>query len=499
MTTAIANPEMGMELAPSGLFMPVGAMEAQDSPLSYTAHERSVMAKWEAEGRVPASTEAQDIVTGAQAEDLEQHYSMEETASDLAVASEAQPEDAEEAKSGFFSGLREKTSNFVKKHPKIAKAAVAAGAVTALVAASPATEVADAAPAHTWSVLGGDPLVNGGVHSKKGVDNLLHSKKGVRVMHGEGFNNLEIEALQTAADERDIRECELKTGDHFKYMAFGQHGEVEGNVTYTSYDAPAYCIDVKVPENGKIKTINVKIPKKCANIALYNEFETPVRHPHHPKPHHPKKVAPVFVAKDAIAANGQPLKYVPSDTFEFFGSCIRNGRKVTKDMILNEGPNQDPQFLLKCDVGKKVTVKEMPTHGPDQWKSLSNNVQHQTVKRKGNLFAFKDQEVQAQTPPPPPQTPPEQPPTTPPVCTDTQPAVNCYPKDGTPGAGTGIPTQPGGPGSPGDPSPSPNTVACYDPATSTDGDMNPATEGALMWGTAADQNDYCIGQADPAN
>ena len=102
------------------------------------------------------------------------------------------------------------------------------------------------------------------------------------------------------------------------------------------------------------------------------------------------------------------------------------------------------------------------------------------------MFTFKDKEV------------PETPPTTTPTCEDTQPAVNCAPKDGTQGPGTGTPGQPGGPGAGGEPSPSPNTVACYDPNTITDGDMNPNTEGATMWGTAADQNDYCIGPADPA-
>lgn len=68
------------------------------------------------------------------------------------------------------------------------------------------------------------------------------------------------------------------------------------------------------------------------------------------------------------------------------------------------------------------------------------------------------------------------------------------PKDGSQGPGT--PND--GPGSGGTGNTSQNTVACYDIATSTDGDMNPATEGAPMWGTAKDQNDNCIGPATAA-
>jgi hypothetical protein len=88
--------------------------------------------------------------------------------------------------------------------------------------------------------------------------------------------------------------------------------------------------------------------------------------------------------------------------------------------------------------------------------------------------------------------------TTPGTTPEIPPESQIPPKDGTPGAGEGTPGQPGGGGSGGDGNTSPNSVACYDPYTQGDGDQNPNTGGAPMWGTGKDQYDGCIGPAEPA-
>jgi hypothetical protein len=227
----------------------------------------------------------------------------------------------------------------------------------------------------------------------------------------------------------------------------------------------------------------MKVPKKCANIAEITESSKPVPH-HPPKKHHPKKLAPVFVAKEALTENGDLMKHAPSDTFHALVKCRKYGKMVTNNVTINMGPHGEPVFALKCNVGTKVTGKELATTGPDEWVTLNNVFQKQTVRRKGNLFTWKDQEVGK-----PAHTP---------TCEETQPAEVCHPKDGTQGPGAGTPGQPGGPGAGGQPNPSQNSIACYDIATSTDGDMNPDTEGAPMWGTAKDQNDNCVGPATAA-
>lgn len=71
-------------------------------------------------------------------------------------------------------------------------------------------------------------------------------------------------------------------------------------------------------------------------------------------------------------------------------------------------------------------------------------------------------------------------------------------KVGIDGPGSGNGGQEGGTGSGGSGNTSPNSIACYDTATQNDGDQNPNTAGAPMWGTAKDQFDNCVGPAEPA-
>jgi hypothetical protein len=77
-----------------------------------------------------------------------------------------------------------------------------------------------------------------------------------------------------------------------------------------------------------------------------------------------------------------------------------------------------------------------------------------------------------------------------------QPPVVVPPKNGTEGPGAGTPGQPGGPGAGGQPGNTTTGETCRDPADSTDGDMNPSTQGNIMSGTP-DQFGYCVGQAQP--
>jgi hypothetical protein len=258
---------------------------------------------------------------------------------------------------------------------------------------------------HTWSVLGGDPLVPGGVHSRSQLKSLFESPKGRSVLSGEGLSSSDISAVENAISHNKETDCTLNTGDHFIAMGFGQFGEVETDVNYVAGSAPAYCLDVR---NGN-KEIFMKIPQKCANIALEREVV------HKPKKHPKQKTAEVQVVKIAEDDQGHQLPATPTGTFDFEIKCKDGSKKIDHKIVYN----QTPQPLAQCNVGSKVEVDELsPLSANEQWKMLSNADQHQTVSFKGNKFVFKDQEVTPPVPvtPPTPQTPPAPtPPQTPPV------------------------------------------------------------------------------------
>lgn len=80
---------------------------------------------------------------------------------------------------------------------------------------------------------------------------------------------------------------------------------------------------------------------------------------------------------------------------------------------------------------------------------------------------------------------------------ENPPVVIVPPKDGTQGVGTTVPGPIGGEGAGGVPGNTEEGTLCYDAADLVNGDLDPATEGGVLWGTSKDQNDYCVGAAKP--
>ena len=146
-----------------------------------------------------------------------------------------------------------------------------------------------------WTVLGGDPLINGGVHSISQAEGLIDSNLGHQVLQREGLSSSEIQAVQTDARKNQVRGCTMNFGEKFIAMVFGPGGnEIDYNVAFADprfkNGAPAYCVDAKIVNttksekfiknqagavteeviniDQKIDQIDILIPQKCGNIAL---------------------------------------------------------------------------------------------------------------------------------------------------------------------------------------------------------------------------------------
>jgi hypothetical protein len=311
----------------------------------------------------------------------------------LAQATMEQP--APEA-AGFMNRIYEAA----REHPLIAKLAVGAGMLGAGGVAELA--IADAAVAQPtaemssggWTVLGGDPLVPGGVHSRSEFVNVVTSGKGQTAMKYAGLGTKERQAVTLATRKGQERSCSMPYGETFQKMSFGINGtSVDRNVTfadpnYINSPAPAFCVDAKVDVNGDGKVdevVHIKMPEKCGNVALMNR--TPVNHP---KPHHPKREAPVSVVKVAKDSTGAQIP-TPTGEFRFFAKCEDGNDQVKTTAIYNQAVQR---LIDQCNVGSTVTVKELsPVANPNDWKFITPQVQKQAVRAKGNKFVFVDKEV----------------------------------------------------------------------------------------------------------
>ena len=201
-----------------------------------------------------------------------------------------------------------------------------------------------------WTNLGGDPVAPNGAWTRGQFKHVMLSKHGRDALRSDGFNKKQVQGIESTVRKGDFRSCKMYYGEHFKKMAYHNGQKAEGNTVfldprYKNHAAPAWCVDAKVDLNGDHKpdeVVHLKVPKKCANAGLKSISR--IHHPHHPK-HHPKKHAPVFVAKDALAENGQPLNHVPSDTFHALVKCVFNGKKVSNDLTINMGPHDSKRYL----------------------------------------------------------------------------------------------------------------------------------------------------------
>lgn len=240
----------------------------------------------------------------------------------------------------------------VRKGAAVAVGSLAIGATAEMVlpaaaSASPAAVKKNqkAAPT-TWSRLGGDSFIRGGVQTKHAFVRMITSKKGHKALRLQGLNTTEIKALDMAARKGEAYKCGLKYGEKFASMVFGINGTaIDRNVTfkdrhYKHKAAPAWCLDGKVRDkNGKvIEIVQTKTPRKCGNPAVKGIV---VRVPVTPKAPAPKPKAP-----EAPAPCAGDTTNVNIGTAAQGGNCSIN--TVVQNCVANNSP------------GAEVCVTEQP-------------------------------------------------------------------------------------------------------------------------------------------
>jgi len=187
-----------------------------------------------------------------------------------------------------------------------------------------------------WTVLGGDPLVSGGIHSRHDFVRLITSTKGKDAMQLEGLSAKEIAAVDQAAHQGKETTCSMPYGETFKAMVFGINGaSIDHNVTfldprYKGNPAPAYCLDAPVRDkHGKVtEVVHMKAPDLCANLSLVNRtYPKPAPKPHHkhqkpPTPHTP--VTPPTPPTPAVNCSGNTTNTAIGNTGVQSGNCSVN-------------------------------------------------------------------------------------------------------------------------------------------------------------------------------
>jgi hypothetical protein len=335
-----------------------------------------------------------------------------------------------------------------------------------------------------WSVVGGNPFKEGGVQTKSEVRVLIASSEGHTALHQMGFENNDIKALEKGT----IKSCHIAPNVVLKGMVSGGGDfEKRAKLDGKKYPdgIPAFCVTAvhTYKKHGKLvkEKDTVQIAKTCANITNAHEVVKVKKAP--------KKTAPVRVTKVAENNEGKVIP-TPTNTFEFEVECTRpNGKKVERKVMYMHAR----QMLSRlCKVGGMVSVEELPAHANEEWELISPNKPKQFARlsRKGLKFVFKNREKAPKQPQP--------------KCEDTMTPEQCHPKtDGPQGPGTGTPgntnsgSTVGGPGAGGQPGNTSEGIPCYDDASTTNGDQNPATSGETLYGKSSDQMGYCVGPAQP--
>lgn len=381
-------------------------------------------------------------------------------------------------------GILGRIESFRRDHPRVAGFVTKAAIVLAGLGAGELAMAPSAEAEFHWANVGGAPLVPGGIHSTKQADAFLKSGPGHKALHREGLNGAEINAVEQAVKTEGTHPCTIQYGEHIDSMVSADYSLAKDVVMDDPSHPggiPGFCVTGvrKFTRNGRVVTekIDEAIAGPCGNaLEVEKHFSS------RPTPQHPprrKPPVPVFGGKVFKDVAGNVIKPFPSGIVEEDLVCTRNGQ--VKDYPPRK-MMQPVEFLGKCDVGTKYTVSETVIVDPSDWVARTPTSVTRTVKpiknkhqKKRNMVSFLNQEV--------PQTPPP-------------PGGGTPPKDGTQGPGEGTPGQPGGPGAGGQPGNTGEGAPCYDDASTTNGDLNPATSGDIMYGTP-DQFGYCVGPAQP--
>jgi hypothetical protein len=148
--------------------------------------------------------------------------------------------------------------------------------------------------ASAWTVLGGQPLIPGGIQGSgqdARTDFVMKSRTAPfqNAMKLAGLNKKERQAVNNAISRGQFTKCYLKYGDHFIAESYGANGAfVDRDVTFLDRDfkgtkgAPAFCLTVKISSRvarnrrGTRTTgifADLKIPFECVNFGLERKYE----------------------------------------------------------------------------------------------------------------------------------------------------------------------------------------------------------------------------------
>lgn len=179
----------------------------------------------------------------------------------------------------------------------------------------------------SWTQLGGNPLVPGGVNTRADFVRVMTSNKGATAMSFAGLNKAERQAVISATRKGDFRSCSLKYGMKFKRMSFGINGtSVDRNVTfldprYRYKPASAWCMDVPLDKGGPV--LHLLVPVKCGNVAIINRTPAPKKPTPAPKPTVPPSpvvITPSIPTLGSCNAVNSPGSVVCS-SFYVFVTC----------------------------------------------------------------------------------------------------------------------------------------------------------------------------------
>jgi hypothetical protein len=153
--------------------------------------------------------------------------------------------------------------------------------VAALMLATIFTSTASA----SWTRLGGDPLVRGGVNSRNSYVHIITSKKGNTAMAYAGLNKAQRKAVVMGARTGKFKSCVMHYGDFFLKMSFGINGtSVDSNVTfadarYRAHGAASWCqhsvyAKKTTVKKGKEKLVKTVVHKDGSKDLFYDRVDT---------------------------------------------------------------------------------------------------------------------------------------------------------------------------------------------------------------------------------
>ena len=183
----------------------------------------------------------------------------------------------------------------VKKFKFLATLAV----VGAIASALGGSALAAPAIASSWTRLGGDPLVPGGVNTRADFVRVMTSDKGATAMTYAGLNQAERKAVVMATRTGNFQSCTMRYGERFWRMSFGIRGtSVDRNVRFQDSrymgGAPSWCVTAVVGGKGGYM-VTIKMPRICGNVAVPKQPTRKVSKP--TKPSKPVKTVKVKKTK----------------------------------------------------------------------------------------------------------------------------------------------------------------------------------------------------------